>query len=162
MRASSRRAAETRDPAAATAWIRSTAFCACTASASAALAAASGVSAAFGRRGRGEERRVAGRLLGEGLFSGGPGSGQRVGRGLLGLRRLIDGRVGRGLGRRRLRRELLGGLERGPRVAGRGDLRLEHQVELLDRRVLLRERLVGRRDLSLRLSDDGLREVAAF
>ena len=43
----------------------------------------------------------------------------------------FGGRVGGRLGRGRLRRELLGGLERRPGLAGRGDLRLERLVELL-------------------------------
>ena len=84
--------------------------------------------------GRGGQRRVVGGLVGQGLLGRGLGGGECVGRGLLGLRGLADRLLGRGLGRGGLAGELLGGLERGPRLVGRGRLGLLGLLELLDRR----------------------------
>ena len=109
-------------------------------SASAALAAASGVSAALSAAAAASSAGSWAVLSARAFSVAALALLQGVGRGLLGLGRLADRRVGRRLGRGRLRRELLGGLERRPRLAGRSDLRLERLVELLDRRVLLARR----------------------
>ena len=75
-------------------------------------------------RGRGGQRRVVGRLVGQGFLGRRLGRGECFGRGLLGLDGLSDRLFGGRLASGRLAGELLGRLHDGPRLIGRGLLGL--------------------------------------
>ena len=120
------------------------------------MASASGVAAALSAADAVARAGSWADLSARAFVSGGLGRFEGVGGRLLGLGRLGDPGLGRGLSGGRLGGELLGGLEGAPGVLGGGRFGLLGLVELLDGRSLLGRRLLGGRDLRLRLAERGL------